>query len=180
MGHPEGLDNTGEFVALLTEIQLPLVLYVRSLLPGDPAAHDVAQQANTKIWEIREEFTLGTNFKSWAFHVARFEVLNYRKRQLRDARITFHPDLELTFASEIRATSDDLQRRHEALRNCLGKLRPKDRDLLLQRYRRDGTLADYAGRVGRSLGGLKVSLHRLRNALQACIQRELRGQGASP
>jgi len=40
-------------VAELTEIQSPLRLYVQSLLPGDPAARDVAQHANATIWRKR-------------------------------------------------------------------------------------------------------------------------------
>lgn len=87
------IDHQGErdaqFVTELTTNQLQLSLYVRSLLPGDSAAHDVAQQANAKIWEMRAEFELGTNFKAWAFSIARYEVLNYRKKQARDARLVF-------------------------------------------------------------------------------------------
>ncbi len=51
-------------VAALTDIQLSLQCYVRSLLPGDYAASDVVQQANAKIWEKRAEFAQGTNFKA--------------------------------------------------------------------------------------------------------------------
>ncbi|MCB9875929.1 MAG: RNA polymerase subunit sigma-24, partial [Planctomycetaceae bacterium] len=87
-------DRDSRFVNELTTNQLSLSLYVRSLLPGDSAAHDVAQQANAKIWEKRGEFELGTNFKAWAFSIARYEVLNYRKRQSRDARLVFSDDLE--------------------------------------------------------------------------------------
>ena len=44
-------DNPKEtkFVAQLTEVQLPLRLYVQALLPGDSAAHDVVQQANAML-----------------------------------------------------------------------------------------------------------------------------------
>lgn len=63
-----------EFVAQLTEIQLALRLYVQSLMPGDVAAHDVAQQANATLWRKRNEFAPGTNFKAWAFSVARLEA----------------------------------------------------------------------------------------------------------
>ena len=49
------------------------------------------------------DFTLGTNFKAWAFSVARYEVLNYRKQQARDARLVFSEELEETFAEELAA-----------------------------------------------------------------------------
>lgn len=169
----------GQFVAQLTAIQLPLLLYVRSLLLSEHAAQDVVQQANATLWEKRDQFEPGTNFKAWALSIARFEVLNFRKQQARDARLTFSDDLEQTIATELANSRDDIQQRHEALKKCLDKLRARDRALLIHRYSSAGTLAEYADQVGRSAGGLKVTLHRLRNGLLACIQMQIGGQEAS-
>lgn len=166
-------DSDAPFVTQLTAHQLALQLYVRSLLPGDGCASDVVQQANAKIWEKRTDFEPGTNFKAWAFSIARYEVLNHRKRQARDARLVFSDELEQVIASELVSTNIDFQERSEALRECLGKLRQKDRQLLLHRYSSRGTLAEYADTIGRSLGGLKVTLHRLRSVLLLCIERRL-------
>ncbi len=174
MTQATGDDRESQFVAQLTECQLPLQLYVRTLLPGDSAATDVAQAANAKIWERREDFQPGTNFKAWAFAIARFEVLNYRKQQSRDSRLVFSDDLQKTIADELLDSCDDLQQRHEALQCCLGKLKPNDRELLLRRYGSGSTLSQYAEEVGRSAGGLKVALHRLRSTLLKCMQRQLR------
>ena len=167
-------NDESDFVAELTGIQMPLRLYVQSLLPGDSAAHDVAQQANATLWKKRLDFTPGTNFKAWAFSVARYEVLNYRKQQARDSRLVFGQELEQIFADDLAEHDDAMERRHEALKGCLEKLRPQDRELLLHRYTASaGTLDDFAERAGRSVGGLKVTLHRLRNALLGCIEKQL-------
>ena len=160
-------------VNLLTEHQLGLRLYVQSLLPGDSSAPDVTQQANTKIWEKRADFELGTNFKAWAFAIARFEVLNYRKQQARDSRLLFSDELEEIIAAEMEEQVEDFEQRQGALRLCLEKLKPKDRDLIRNRYFERTPLKDYAERIGRSPGGLKVTLHRLRNTLRVCIERQL-------
>jgi RNA polymerase sigma-70 factor (ECF subfamily) len=163
-----------EFVAALTEIQLSLRLYVQSLMPGDAAAHDVMQQANATLWRKRDEFARGTNFRAWAFSVARYEVLSNRKQQARDSRLVFGEELEQVLADDLIERPDDTERRHEALRGCLEKLRQQDRELLLHRYTATaGTLDDFAQRKGRSVGGLKVTLHRLRNALLGCIEKQL-------
>ncbi len=173
-------DRDAQFVALLTDFQLPLLLYVRSLLPGDPAARDVAQEASAKIWEKRADFELGTNFKAWAFSIGRYEVLNYRKRQSRDAKLMFSEDLAQTIADELAQAPGDIQDRHEALQACLQMLRPQDRRLLLHRYSSSTSLADYAAEYQRSVGGLKVTLHRLRTALLRCIEGRLEsGEAAS-
>jgi RNA polymerase sigma-70 factor (ECF subfamily) len=163
-----------EFVAQLTEVQLALRLYVQSLLPGDSSAHDVVQQANATLWRKREHFALDTNFKAWAFSIARYEVLNHRKQQARDLRLVFGEELEEILANDLMEREDDTERRQEALQGCLAKLREQDRELLLHRYTAAaGTLDDFAQRMGRSVGTLKVTLHRLRNALLGCIEKQL-------
>ena len=80
-------------------------------------------------------------------------MLTYRKKQARDARLVFSEELEETFAEEIAARDEDAEHRHEALKRCLGKLRPQDRELLMHRYAKAGTLEDFAAQAGRSVGG---------------------------
>lgn len=173
----EHSDADASFVAQLTDIQVPLLLYVRSLLPGDSAAMDVAQQANGVVWKKRDEFVPGTNFKAWVFSVARFEVLNYRKQQARDEMFVFSEGLENMMTEELQQETLEVDRRGEALAHCLELLRPRDRDLMMHRYAGKGTLREFAEKTGRSVSGLKVSLHRLRNTLLDCIERQLAAEG---
>ncbi len=171
-------DHDSEFVALLTEHQSSLRLYVVSLLPGEFAAADVAQQANTTIWKKREDFEIGTNFKAWIFSIARYEVLNFRKRQARDSRLVFSEELENIIADELPTHENDLSDRQTALRNCLEKLKPADRELIQHRYFQRTPLKEYSSEIGRSVGSLKVTLHRLRNRLANCIEQQLPGKEA--
>ena len=166
-------DHETQFVALLTDAQMPLRRYVQSLLPGDSSAPDVVQQANATLWKKRDDFILGTNFKAWAFSVARYEVLNFRKKQARDFRLVFSEEMEVIFAEDLAVIDEVLDERQEALKGCLLKLREVDRELLLHRYAATGTLQEYAERHGRSVGGVKVTLHRLRHVLLTCIERQL-------
>ena len=166
-------EQENEFVRQLTDVQSALRLYVRALMPGDPAAADVAQLANTRIWEKRADFTPGSNFKAWSFAIARFEVLSQRKRQARDARLIFSDGLDEVMADEIASLSEEQDRRQQALKTCLGKLKAGERALLMHRYHEEAPLKAFAEQSGRSLGGLKVTLHRLRASLQACIRKTL-------
>lgn len=172
-------DPDSEFVSLLTEHQGAMRLYVASLLPGNPAAADVAQQANSTIWRKRDDFELGTNFKAWIFSIARFEVLNFRKQKARDARLVFSEDLEEIFAQELPDLEDDFDARQGALRSCLDELKTADRNLITHRYFKSTPLQDYADETGRSVAGVRVTLHRLRNRLQECIERKLELQPES-
>lgn len=173
MGSTKTPSNDSEFVAELTKCQTTLVLYVRSLLAGNRASEEVVQQANAKIWQKRAEFQLGTNFRAWAFAIARFEVLNFRKQQARDARLQFSDELEQVIAVEAVAVCDDLIERQQALNLCLSELKAESRDLLMARYGSTESLVDFASRVGRSAGGLRVTLSRLRTTLLNCIERRI-------
>ncbi len=167
-------DQDTQIVALLTEHQLAIRLYVQSLLPGDHSAHDVAQQANATLWRKREDFEVGTNFKAWAFSVARYEVLNHRKKKARESRrLTFSDEMEDFIAAELPQRVDDLEDRQIALRGCMQKLKQADRELIQHRYLHRTPLAEYAAQIGRTAGSLKVSLFRLRNRLQKCILHQL-------
>lgn len=171
---PSTNDHDADIVALLTAHQSALRLYVHSLLPGDPAAADVTQQANSTIWKKRADFTPGTHFKAWIFSIARFEVLNHRRRLTRErSRFVFCEQLEDLIEAELPHQESAMEERQGALQHCLGKLRSKDRNLIHHRYVHRTPLGEYARDVGRSVGGLKVTLHRIRTALAQCINHQL-------
>jgi RNA polymerase sigma-70 factor, ECF subfamily len=173
-------DADADFVRELTAAQLSLRLYAQSLLPGEPGAQDVAQLANATAWKKRADFTLGTNFKAWLFAIVRYEVLAFRKRKARDSRLVFGEELEGLMAADLESAADELQEsRSAALTECLAGLRQRDRELLMHRYSQEsGGLDEFAAIHGRSVGGLKVTLHRLRNALLACIEKKLKANPA--
>jgi len=170
---PDSADPDSEFVSLLTEHQTVLRLYVTSLLPGEFASADIVQQANATIWRKRGEFQIGTNFKAWIFSIARYEVLNFRKRKARDSRLVFSDELDEMIADELPAQNDDMEDRLSALRSCLRKLKPADRELIRHRYFHGTPLKEYSLTIGRSVGSLKVTLHRIRTRLQQCLEHQL-------
>ena len=169
-------DPDAAIVSLLTQHQPAIHLYIESLLPGDRAAEDVAQEANSIIWEKRSEFELGTNFKAWAFSIARFQVRKYRFKQAKESRFVFCEELEEVIAEEMADTLEGISDHHLALQECLRKLKAADRDLIYHRYFKKTPLSDYGEKIGRSVGGLKVTLHRVRNRLQTCIEKRLAWQ----
>lgn len=167
-----------DFVALLTAGQAAIAMVVRALMPGEPGFEEVVQQTNAKLWEKRAEFALGTDFRAWASTIARYEVLNYRKQQARDSRMTFSDELEQTIASEVPQLLDDSSERQHALRKCLNELKGESRELLLARYRGEESISQLAAKAGRSVGGVRVTLSRLRETLLKCIQQRLESGGS--
>ena len=165
-----------EFVRELTSHQTSMLAYIRSLAPGNSSARDVLQEVNITLWQKRDSFELGTNFKAWAFQTIRYHILNHRRKMISKGWLVFDDDLVERMSPGSEMAPDGLEERHLALRKCLGKLRPKDRDLLHHRYATDSSLNVYAIATRRSSGTLKAILFNLRAALRQCIEKEVGGQ----
>jgi RNA polymerase sigma-70 factor (ECF subfamily) len=162
-----------EFVRELTNHQTSMLAYIRSLAPGNSGARDLLQEVNITLWQKRGTFELGTNFKAWAFQTIRYHILNHRRRLVSQGWLVFDDDLIERMAPGFENGPDELEERHLALRKCLLKLRPQDRELINHRYATSGSLQEYADRTHRSAGTLKAVLFNLRASLKRCIEREL-------
>jgi RNA polymerase sigma-70 factor (ECF subfamily) len=66
-----------------------------------------------------------------------------------------------------------MDQRHEALGQCLQRLHPRDRELLLRRYEPGGTVEEAAKRSGRTLQTAYKALARLRKLLLDCVTTRL-------
>ncbi len=171
---------SAEFVTLLTKHQPDLWSYIITLMPGDPDTADVLQKTNLVLWTKQQQFESGTNFRAWAFAVARFEVLAHLKKNKREGIVLLDEELLDRIAHEAPEALAPSELRLAALERCLNKVRPQDRALLEHRYRSNLGLEDFATRVGRSVSALSVSLHRLRGSLRKCVQDQLiQEEGAS-
>lgn len=173
-------DVSEAFVRELTDHQSPMLAFIRSLAPGSPSARDLLQEVNVILWQRRDQFTPGTNFKAWAFQTIRYHLMNHRRRLAAKGWLIFDDEVIARVAPALESDSEELDSRHDALRHCMAKLRPKDRELLQHRYASGAPLKDYAKAIQRSAGTLKATLFALRSALRRCIERRIHDQGLLP
>jgi RNA polymerase sigma-70 factor (ECF subfamily) len=171
--NPASDAESEEFVRELTNHQTSMLAYIRSLSPGGSGARDLLQEVNITLWQRRDSFELGTNFKAWAFQTIRYHMLNHRRRLVSQGWLVFDDDLLERMSPGFEVEPDELEERHLALRKCLQRLRPQDRELLHHRYGTTSSLQEYADLTKRSAGTLKAVLFNLRAALKRCIEREL-------
>jgi RNA polymerase sigma-70 factor (ECF subfamily) len=172
--------DSEEFVGELTNHQTSMLAYIRSLAPGGSGARDLLQEVNITLWQKRESFELGTNFKAWAFQTIRYHLLNHRRRLISQGWLVFDDDLVERLSPEFEVEPGELEERHLALRNCLSRLRPQDRELLHHRYATSSSLQEFASATNRSSGTLKAILFNLRAALKRCIERQLMATNRNP
>lgn len=140
---------------------------------------DVLQNTNIAMIRKSAEFQPGTDFWAWASTVARFEVKTHLKRQGRN-RLVFRMDVTDALAEEATSLASDIHDdRREALRGCLTKLQPAQRQLLQMRYGDDSSLTRISEVVSRPIGSIRQALYRIRRSLIDCVGRELAQDGVT-
>ena len=163
---------SAEFIQLFTRTQRPMFLYILSLVPRPVDAEEILQEANLIVWTKSQQFQPGTNFRAWACQIAYYEVLKYRERKQRD-KLHFNPELLEMIAAESIQQAELLDRRRQALAECLQKLKETDRTLIQTRYSPDGEGPGIADQLGRPINSIYQSLSRIRKSLLECINRRL-------
>lgn len=161
------------FVALLTGHQLLLRNFVASLIPAIDARADIVQEINILLWEKRANFELDTNFKAWAFAVARYVVMNNQKRFRRDGRLIFSSEVVEALADRFEEMDPDPDERVGALRECMSRLRDEHQSLLLDCHAERGAIERAAEERGQPAVTIRSILLRLRNRLRKCIHEKL-------
>ena len=169
---PTGDPKVERFAQLLAKCQRRVFLYALGLVHNAADAEEVLQQTNLVLWRKFDQYQPGTDFARWACRIAYYEVLKFRERRSREARLFSNQFVE-TLAVESQSSMDLWDARREALVRCLKKLTERDRQLVLWRYQENATTRSVAEALGRSIQGTRKSLHRIRIALLGCIERTL-------
>lgn len=164
--------RVAEFVQLLTAHQPDVYLYLRSLVLNPDEASEVLQEVNLVLWEKRNEFQLGTNFRAWAFQIARYKLLQHQGRRQRACRY-FSDELIEELVSETSENENQFAEMIDYLRHCVSLLSSRDRELIGERYAPRATCRSVAESVGRPVRWVYKAVSRIRKTLFECVTREM-------
>lgn len=167
-------EQSGEFVCNLIELQRDLRGFIAHLTPFVDARGDILQEVNLLVWEKRDQFKPGTNFRAWVFTFARNVTMNHQKRARREKELVFAPETLDLLADDFQREDPRIDERMPALRRCLDKVPPLERQLLLRRYSQHGAVEKTSQECGRTAAALRGVIFRLRIALRRCVEREMR------
>lgn len=167
-----------EFVKLLTQHQRRVYAYILGVVPNWNDADEILQETNIRLWSEFERFELGTNFEAWAIRVAHFQVLTWRKRVSR-SRLLFDHSLVELIAQEFEGESVLAEVRHQALRECVESLEPRQSELLARCYAEGAKVKLVAQSLSRTTASVHKALQRVRLALHKCIRRRLAEEGTA-
>ena len=170
---PADRDHHDRFLRLFMANEEALRGFVRSLVPTLEDAREVMQETAAVLWRKFVELDSPENFRRWAFGVARFEALAFRRDRARDRHV-FGEDLIALLEAEAAAAGERDDRERRALEGCLKKLPPAQRELVEVAYAPGVRIDELARSAGRTPMALYKSLHRIRMTLADCIRKCLK------
>lgn len=162
------------FLRLYTKFEGNLRAFVASLLPTWEGVDEVMQKSSVVLWRKFSQFdqSVESGFLDWAFMIARYEVLKYRRRRATD-RLRFSDDVFELLATTAESTTAAQDQRIRLLRECVATLEPAQFELAKAVYEDGAAIKDVAEQVGRTPTGLYKALARIRNRLSACVKTKL-------
>lgn len=172
-----GEDRRDAFARLFAKHDRWLFSYLVTLLGSPSQAEEVFQEVCVVLWRELETFELGSDFVKWVAVIAHNQVRKFR-RQHKHQGFQLNDEAFGYLASAAVDRADMFDYRREALRQCLGKLSPEDRQLIHQCY--DDSSSNFkavANRLGRPVNTVYKALNRVRRALHECINRTLATEG---
>jgi RNA polymerase sigma-70 factor (ECF subfamily) len=162
------------FLRLFLQNERRLYAYILTLLPNRADAEDVLQEASLVMWDKFDDDDPPADFTAWGCRIAYYKVLDLYKSRRRSRVLFSQAMLErLAETTAEQAGTLQLDDRREALAGCVGKLRPRDRDLLARRFADGATTQSTADQVGRSVDAVYKALAKIRQALFECVSRTL-------
>jgi RNA polymerase sigma-70 factor, ECF subfamily len=158
-----------DFLRLYAHHEAALHVFVRTMLSSRQEADEVMQQVVVVLWSKYEQ---ARDFRTWAFGVARLEVLKFLQSRTRDRHV-FDEALLHRLADLAALHGPQVSARREALDGCLEKLPPTQRELVLMAYTKGTRIDDLATQRGQTPMALYKVLHRIRQLLLDCVERTL-------
>jgi RNA polymerase sigma-70 factor (ECF subfamily) len=157
--------------------QATLRAYLASFLGNSIAVDDALQEVALVVWQKGPLESDASEFLAYSLACARRIALAACRKQ-GDVRLELlSPEAATMLADQVvfqekleSAAPNELMR---ALRKCLEKINPEQRELLESRYSGESKeeLHIISKRVGKSMDSLYKTLERLRERLRACMER---------
>ncbi len=164
--------STEHFLSLLTPVQGRIFAYILSRWPNKADAEDLMQDSITTMWNKFGDYKPGTDFQAWAITIAKYKVLNFRRKNLRSPVCFNNQALEA-----LDGHAEDFLKQYDyrmgALAGCVKKLREADRKLVEMKYLREYPVARIAERYDVTTRMIYKTLSKIHNTLMHCVRRTL-------
>jgi RNA polymerase sigma factor (sigma-70 family) len=166
---PQALSSWERFEELYRSSRDDLFAYVATLLRDPAAAEDVTALAFERAYRKRRTFDRHRgDERAWLFGIARNAALDELRRRRRIAALVTEPHIEEELVDDSEVTL-----RRTAVRNALGRLRPRERELIALKFHAGLSNGEIARVLGVSESTAGTRLHRAIEKLRkACDERD--------
>jgi RNA polymerase sigma-70 factor (ECF subfamily) len=157
---------------LWTKAQPIVSAYFRACLWDFHQAEDLLQETAAAVAGKFTTYDPSRSFTSWVLGIARNKLLHHQRTHANDRHL-FDDAAIKELADMYGDMEPEITAMHQALENCIERLEGRPRKLLELRYVRDLTPAKIADATGMNANAVSVMLHRVRQSLRECIERQL-------
>lgn len=167
-------ESTLRVQQLFVRHQGQLKAFLMSLWPDFAGVDDVLQEVFLAVTAKAADFQENTNFLAWARAIARYKLLEARRKGR-------GPTMDEDVLASLAATCPEdwgTDQKVTALARCLASLAPKAREIVQLRYHREHSPAEIAQILSRTVNSVAVALAKARVALRECIERQMNQEGA--
>lgn len=174
----EMFDDADELALQMAAIQPRLYGFILKRLADREQTLEVLQRTNLVLCRKADQFDRGSSFAAWAFTVAKFQVMAWRKSEGATRLIFTDRVVELLD----RSTDDEVasvDQRIPVLRQCLQRLKDADRELIQRRYRDAQAIEPIAQSLSATVDAVAMRLSRIRKQLARCVELGLNQEGLS-
>jgi len=171
-------DQQIRFTQLWTEAQPTVSQYVASLIRDQWAVRDIVQSTSLALLRKFSEYDENRPFVAWALGVAKFEILGHRRDLARNRMISDSEFLDL-YTQGWADRAPQINNEAAVLQDCIRELNGRAQQIVRLRYAEDHTSEDIAGTLDLTAANVRAILKRTREALQRCVEKQVRLLGDS-
>ena len=128
------------------------------------------QETSITMWKKFDTFEKGTDFFAWGVQIARYKILDFRKRQNSQEVLLNEKTLVALDALE-QKRKGPLPESVDNLKQCVDKLPAQLQELMFLRYGQGVPAKSIARRTGKSVNYVYKMLARMQDLLVACMRR---------
>lgn len=162
------------FAALYVRHHDVVARVCRNWIRDQHLAEDAVQDTFLRAWKALPNFTHDVDLSHWLRRIARNHCRDLWRAGSRRAALTADPIVDLVDPAAEESVVGAVDR--VAVGGMLGRLRPRDAELLVEHHAMGISVRALAGRWHLTKGAMEVALHRARQRARRCAEQQgLRG-----
>ncbi len=166
-----------EFIQLLVAGQSRIYAYIMTMVANRNDADDIMQETTSMMWQRFGTFETGTDIVAWGIAIARYRILEFRRKKKKDSKVQFSDRTFKELEKESQTRLRDIDEYVSALRTCVQKLTSRDKALVNLKYEQSLAVKDISMRIGKTVQNVYYHLSRIHTLLLSCVQKTIEARG---